>query len=57
MNKKFKVEITEILQKFIEVEAPNELEALNKVRKMYFNEEVILDASSYIDTKIEIVTE
>lgn len=46
---KYKVEITETLQKTIEVEADNKEDALHKVMKMYKNEEVILDGNDFID--------
>lgn len=48
MNK-YKVEITETLQKTIEVEADNKEDALHKVMKMYKNEEVILDDNDFVD--------
>lgn len=46
---KYKVEITETLQKEVEVEADNKVDALHKVMKMYKNEEVILDDNDFID--------
>lgn len=42
MKRKFNIEITETLQKTIEVEADNKEDAMHKVMKMYKNEEVIL---------------
>lgn len=48
MNK-YKVEITETLQKTIEVEADNKEDALHKLMKMYKNEEVILDDNDFVD--------
>lgn len=53
--KKFTVEITETLQRQIEVEAADENEAISKVKEMYRNEEVVLDAGDYIDTEFNIV--
>ena len=47
--KKFKIEITETLQKTIEVESNNKEEAVHKVMKMYKNEEVILNYNDFID--------
>ena len=50
MNKTiFNIEITETLQKIIEIEADNEEDALHKVMKMYKNEEVILDYDNFVD--------
>ncbi len=46
---KYKVEITETLQKTVEVEEDNKEEALHKVMKMYKNEEVILDYNDFVD--------
>ena len=52
---KVKVEITETLQKFIELEANGFEEALLIVKEKYKNSEIILDDSSYIDTEIKVV--
>lgn len=38
----YSIQITEILNKIVEVEAENENEALDKVKVMYDNEEVVL---------------
>ena len=48
MNK-YKIEITETLQKTVEVEAYNKEDALHKVMKMYKNSEVILDENDFVD--------
>lgn len=48
MNK-YKVEITETLQKTIEVEADNTEDAIRKVMKMYKNEEIILGDNDFVD--------
>ena len=53
--KKFTVEITETLQRQIEVEAEDENEAISKVEDMYRNEEVVLDSGDYIDTDFNII--
>jgi len=47
--KKFNIEITETLQKTVEVEADNKKDAMHKVVKMYKNSEVILDANDFVD--------
>ena len=52
---KYKVEITEVLQKIIEVDADNIEEALSIIKEKYRKEEIVLDDKDYIDTKIEIV--
>ena len=54
---KIKVEITETLQKIIEVEAASYDEALDLIIRKYKNSEIILDADDYIDTTFEIFSE
>ena len=46
---KVKVEITEILQKTIEVDASDVNDALLKVEELYYKENIVLDYSDYID--------
>lgn len=53
--KKFTVEITETLQRQIEVEAADENEAISKVEDMYRNEEVVLDSGDYIDAEFNLI--
>ena len=52
---KYKVEITETLQKTVEVEADDIEDALLKVKHQYRKEEIILDDTSYIDTEFKVV--
>lgn len=52
---KYKIEITETLQKTIEVEANNIEDALLKVKHMYNDEKIILDDASYIDTEFKVL--
>ena len=54
MNK-YKVEITEYLQKTIEVDAKDENEAYSKVKQMYDNEEIILSADDFTDKEIKVL--
>jgi len=58
MNKlnTYKIEITETLQKQIEVEAESAEEAVLCVEAMYNNEDVVLDSSNIIDTEIHSLT-
>ena len=44
---KYKVNIEELLSRVVEVEAENEEDAEDKVREMYMNEEIVLDASDF----------
>ena len=46
---KYKIEITETLQKVVEVEAASEREAEQKVKEMYKSEEVVLDYKDFIN--------
>lgn len=53
---KFIVEIKEILEHDIEIEAKDEFEAIEKVRARYNNEEIILyPEDSYIDTEFSVI--
>ena len=52
---KVKVEITETLQKTIEVEASTYEEALSYIKNKYKNEEIVLDDSNYIKTEFKVV--
>ena len=44
---KYKVNVEELLSRIVEVEAKNEEEAEEKVREMYMNEDIVLDASDF----------
>jgi L-lactate utilization protein LutC len=50
--KTYKVEITETLQRIIEVEAASLDDAITEIRRQYQDEEIILDSGDYIDTVI-----
>ena len=52
-KKKFSIEVTEILQRVIEIMAESSIEAISKVKEMYLNEEIVLDFDDYITTEIE----
>ena len=53
---KFIVEIKEILEHDIEIEAKDEFEAIEKVRARYCNEEIILyPENSLIDTEFSVI--
>jgi len=49
----FKIEITETIQKVIEVSASSLDEALEIIKNKYNNGEIVLDSNDYIDTVIE----
>ena len=44
---KYKVNVEELLSIIVEVEAENEEETEEKVREMYMNEDIVLDASDF----------
>lgn len=50
---KYKVRVTEILSRIVEIEADDENDAINKVEGMYKSEDIVLTADDYLDTKIE----
>lgn len=50
---KFTIEITETLQKQIEIEAETYLDAIDKADEMYNKGQIILDHTNYIDHEIE----
>lgn len=52
---KFKVEITEILQRQLEVEVPSKEDALRQIEQMYKEQEIILDSSDYKDCSIKLL--
>ena len=51
----YKIEITETLQKTIEVETNNTEDALHKVMEMYKNEEIVLDCNSFVDVNFKSI--
>lgn len=51
---KFRIEVTEVLSRIVETEAENENEAVEMVRQMYRNCDLVLDASDYIETEISV---
>ena len=48
---KYKIKITEILEKSIPINANSFVEALDIVKEKYKNEEIILSADDYVSTK------
>tara|TARA_Y100000389_G_scaffold137432_1_gene134996 strand:+ start:2494 stop:2667 length:174 start_codon:yes stop_codon:yes gene_type:complete len=55
--KNFNIEITETLQRQIEVSAKDQDDAIDQVRKMYSNEEIVLDSEDFMDFDIECIKE
>ncbi|GHT13211.1 hypothetical protein FACS189426_17790 [Bacteroidia bacterium] len=51
----FKIEITELLSRLVEVEANSHEEAWQLVNKQYKEEEIVLDYSDFADYEINMV--
>jgi hypothetical protein len=48
----YTIEITETLQRIIEIEAASLDDAISEIRKQYKDEEIVLDSSDYVETEI-----
>ncbi len=55
--KTYKVSIIETLEKTVNIEALNKIEALCKAKQTYKNEDIILDGSDCVDTDFEVLEE
>lgn len=55
--KTFKIEVQEFLSRIVEVEANSKDEAVSLVRKLYHNQEIVLDASDFIHNEIDVILE
>lgn len=53
--KKYEVIITETLTKSVIIEASDYSDAIKKVKKKYFDEEIVLSADDYYDTEFNCV--
>jgi len=51
---KFRIEVKEVLSRIIETDAENEDDAVEMVRQMYRNCDIVLDASDYVETEIGV---
>ena len=52
--KKYSIEVLEVLSRIVEVEAPDEMDAIERVRRMYRKCEIVLDDSDYKETEISV---
>lgn len=50
---KYKVIITKVYEKIIEIEAENACDAEDKVREMYKNNEILLTSDDFVEVEIE----
>lgn len=55
--KKYKVEITETLQRVIEVQAQSANDAIELIRQKYKKEEIVLSENDYISTEIDLLVD
>lgn len=55
--KVFEVNISEMSSKIVKVEANNADEAYDKVRDMYYSEEIVLDYSDFDDVDFEVLND
>ncbi len=53
--KEFEVIITETLQRKVKVKALDREDAKLRVRDMYLNEEIVLDADDYLENEFEVL--
>lgn len=51
----YKIEITETLQRQIEIEANSKEEAERIAKQKYQNEEIVLSSDDYVDTSISVI--
>lgn len=51
----YKIEITETLQRQIEVEASSKEEALKKIKEQHQNQEIVLNENDYVDTEYSYI--
>ena len=52
---KYKVEITETLQRIVEVESEDAESAISAARQMYRNEDIVLDDGDYKGVDFEVI--
>ena len=52
---KYKVEITETLQRIVEVEAEHEIDAIREVRSLYRSGDEVLDANDFVGVKMRCI--
>jgi hypothetical protein len=51
---KYRIEVTEVLSRIVETDAENKDDAVEMVRQMYRNCELVLDASDYVQTEFSV---
>lgn len=51
----YTVQVKETLRRLVKVEAKTYEEAIEKVEDMYDREEIVLDASDFVDNRFEVI--
>lgn len=51
----YKIEVTETLQRQIDIEANSKEEAERIAKQKYQNEEIVLSSDDYVDTSISVI--
>lgn len=54
---KYRINITETMSRTIETEADSDKIAMEKVKLMYRNCDIVLDASDYVGTEFSVISE
>lgn len=52
--RKYKIEVTEVLSRSVEIEADDDEVAINSVKAMYRNCDIVLDASDCVLTEFSV---
>lgn len=55
--KKYRIEVTEVLSRVVEIVADNNEEAMRTAKAMYLNCDIVLDASDYVVTEFSVKDE
>ena len=55
--KKYRIEVTEFLSRIVEIAAEDDKNALQTVKAMYRNCDLVLDASDYVETEFSVKDE
>lgn len=52
---RYKIEVTEVLQRLVLVSAEDSNQAIEKVERMYAECELVLDSNDHISTKVSVL--
>jgi len=57
MPKTYKIEITETLQRQIEIEANSPVDASIKAQEQWNEDQIVLDSEDFVDVEIKVIKE